>query len=199
MSTAAGAKIMARTMHVPPYYRAYWKLIATSSFWTTPSCARWASQIILGAIWRRLRMRWCQPAVASPPALSAARLNGWIRYSFCAVGAIVAGDAPIHAFGNDAQKDTYLPKLASGEWIGCFGLTEPDHCPDPGGMKTRATKTKDGFILGGSKNWITNSPVADVFVIWAKTYGLPDKEDGNFRSAASFWIKVRRGCRHPKS
>jgi len=88
---------------------------------------------------------------------------------------------PIHAFGSDAQKDKYLPKLAKGEWIGCFGLTEPDHGSDPGGMVTRATKTPGGFILCGAKNWITNSPVADIFIVWAKTYGLPGTEDSTIK------------------
>ncbi|RED53385.1 acyl-CoA dehydrogenase [Aestuariispira insulae] len=76
---------------------------------------------------------------------------------------------PIHAYGSEAQKQKYLPKLATGEWIGCFGLTEPDHGSDPGGMKTRARKTDGGYVLNGAKMWITNSPVADVFVVWAKT------------------------------
>lgn len=75
---------------------------------------------------------------------------------------------PIHAFGSEAQREKYLPKLASGEWIGCFGLTEPDHGSDPNGMSTRAVKTDDGWRLNGTKTWITNSPIADVFVIWAK-------------------------------
>jgi glutaryl-CoA dehydrogenase len=75
---------------------------------------------------------------------------------------------PINAFGCEQQKQTYLPKLASGEWIGCFGLTEPDAGSDPAAMKTTATETKDGYILNGSKMWITNSPIADVFVVWAK-------------------------------
>ncbi|CAM2148169.1 glutaryl-CoA dehydrogenase [Pararobbsia alpina] len=75
---------------------------------------------------------------------------------------------PIHAFGTEEQKRKYLPKLASGEWIGCFGLTEPDHGSDPAGMKTRAKKVDGGYVLNGSKMWITNSPIADVFVIWAK-------------------------------
>jgi glutaryl-CoA dehydrogenase len=75
---------------------------------------------------------------------------------------------PIYAFGSDAQKDKYLPRLASGEWIGCFGLTEPNHGSDPGGMLTRASKADGGFILNGSKMWITNAPIADVFMVWAK-------------------------------
>jgi len=75
---------------------------------------------------------------------------------------------PIHTFGSDAQKEKYLPRLASGEWIGCFGLTEPNHGSDPGGMLTRASKADGGFILNGSKMWITNAPIADVFMVWAK-------------------------------
>ncbi|MGO2133748.1 MAG: acyl-CoA dehydrogenase [Halomonas sp.] len=75
---------------------------------------------------------------------------------------------PIHAFGSEAQKDKYLPKLATGEWVGAFGLTEPDHGSDPGGMSTRATRTDGGWRINGTKTWITNSPIADVFVIWAK-------------------------------
>jgi glutaryl-CoA dehydrogenase len=75
---------------------------------------------------------------------------------------------PIHAFGTEAQKQKYLPKLARGEWIGCFGLTEPDHGSDPGSMAARARKVDGGFELTGSKMWITNSPIADVFVVWAK-------------------------------
>ncbi len=75
---------------------------------------------------------------------------------------------PINAFGTAAQKEKYLPKLASGEWIGCFGLTEPDHGSDPGSMVTRARKVQGGYSLSGAKTWITNSPIADVFVVWAK-------------------------------
>ncbi|HXD51202.1 MAG TPA: acyl-CoA dehydrogenase [Burkholderiales bacterium] len=75
---------------------------------------------------------------------------------------------PIYTFGSDAQKEKYLPRLASGEWIGCFGLTEPNHGSDPGGMLTRASKADGGFILNGSKMWITNAPLADVFMVWAK-------------------------------
>jgi glutaryl-CoA dehydrogenase len=76
---------------------------------------------------------------------------------------------PIYAYGSDAQKKKYLPKLASGEWIGCFGLTEPDAGSDPAGMRTRAEKIDGGYRLHGSKTWISNAPIADVFVIWAKS------------------------------
>ena len=76
---------------------------------------------------------------------------------------------PIHAYGSEAQRQKYLPKLASGEWIGCFGLTEPDHGSDPGGMVTRAAKSADGYRLTGAKTWITNAPMADVMVVWAKS------------------------------
>lgn len=75
---------------------------------------------------------------------------------------------PIWAYGTEAQKEKYLPKLASGEYVGCFGLTEPDAGSDPGSMKTRAKKVDGGYQLKGSKMWITNSPIADVFVVWAK-------------------------------
>jgi glutaryl-CoA dehydrogenase len=76
---------------------------------------------------------------------------------------------PIHAYGTPEQRGKYLPKLASGEWIGCFGLTEPDAGSDPGGMKTRAEKIDGGYRLNGSKMWISNAPIADVFVVWAKS------------------------------
>jgi len=76
---------------------------------------------------------------------------------------------PIHAYGSDEQKHRYLPKLANGEWIGCFGLTEPDAGSDPGGMRTTAKKVDGGYVLSGAKTWISNSPIADVFVIWAKS------------------------------
>lgn len=82
---------------------------------------------------------------------------------------------PIEAFGSLAQKQKYLPKLATGEYIGCFGLTEPDHGSDPGSMATRAKKTAGGYRLSGSKTWITNAPIADLFLVWAKT------EDGLIR------------------
>ncbi|MGM4982091.1 acyl-CoA dehydrogenase [Rhizobium lusitanum] len=82
---------------------------------------------------------------------------------------------PIDAFGSEAQKQKYLPKLATGEWIGCFGLTEPNHGSDPGSMVTRAKKVDGGYSLTGAKTWISNAPIADVFVVWAKT------EDGIIR------------------
>jgi len=75
---------------------------------------------------------------------------------------------PIYEFGTEAQRLKYLPRLARGEWIGCFGLTEPDHGSDPGRMTSRATAVDGGYLLNGSKMWITNSPIADVFVVWAK-------------------------------
>jgi glutaryl-CoA dehydrogenase len=84
---------------------------------------------------------------------------------------------PIHAYGSEAQRKKYLPKLATGEWIGCFGLTEPDHGSDPGGMVTRAVKSGGGYRLTGAKTWITNAPLADVMVVWAKS----DAHDGAIR------------------
>jgi len=82
---------------------------------------------------------------------------------------------PIHAYGSEAQRKKYLPKLATGEWVGCFGLTEPDHGSDPGSMITRARTVAGGYKLTGAKMWITNSPIADVFVVWGKT------DDGKIR------------------
>ena len=82
---------------------------------------------------------------------------------------------PIYAFGTEQQREKYLPKLASGDWIGCFGLTEPDYGSDPGGMITRARSVEGGYRLSGAKMWISNSPIADVFVVWAKT------DDGQIR------------------
>lgn len=79
---------------------------------------------------------------------------------------------PIYQFGTEAQRQHYLPRLASGEWVGSFGLTEPDHGSDPGGMQTRAEKTASGYRLNGEKLWITSSPIADVFVVWAKLDGV---------------------------
>ncbi len=78
---------------------------------------------------------------------------------------------PIHAFGSEAQREKYLPKLATGEWVGCFGLTEPDHGSDPSSMVTNAKRVDGGFIMNGAKMWITNSPIADLAVVWAKLDG----------------------------
>ncbi len=79
---------------------------------------------------------------------------------------------PIYAYGTESQRERYLPKLATGEWVGCFGLTEPDHGSDPGSMVTKAEKVSGGYLLNGAKMWITNSPIADVAVVWAKLEGV---------------------------
>ena len=92
---------------------------------------------------------------------------------------------PIHAYGSEEQRKKYLPKLATGEWIGCFGLTEPDHGSDPGGMVTRAVKSGGGYRLTGAKTWITNAPIADVAVVWAKS----DAHDNAIRG----FVVERRG------
>jgi glutaryl-CoA dehydrogenase len=91
---------------------------------------------------------------------------------------------PINEFGSEEQKRKYLPKLATGEWVGCFGLTEPNHGSDPGSMVTRARKSAGGYRLSGSKMWITNSPIADVFIVWAKT------DDDEIRG-----FILERGCK----
>jgi glutaryl-CoA dehydrogenase len=102
---------------------------------------------------------------------------------------------PIYEFANEAQKKKYLPKLATGEWIGCFGLTEPNHGSDPGSMATRAKKVKGGYSLTGSKTWISNSPVADVFVVWAKEVD----EKGNVGEIRGFILdKGTKGLSAPK-
>src|SRR5450755_4879710 len=85
---------------------------------------------------------------------------------------------PIYAYGDENQRKRYLPKLATGEWVGCFGLTEPDAGSDPGGMKTRAEKVSDGYRLTGTKMWISNAPLADVFVVWAKSAAHGDNIRG---------------------
>lgn len=94
------------------------------------------------------------------------RVDSGYRSAFSVQSSLVM--YPIHTFGTEDQKQKYLPKLATGEWVGCFGLTEPDGGSDPASMKTRAKKTDGGYILKGAKTWITNSPIADVFVVWAK-------------------------------
>jgi len=94
------------------------------------------------------------------------RVDSGFRSMMSVQGSLVM--VPIHEFGTEAQKQKFLPKLASGEWIGCFGLTEPNAGSDPGGMTTRAKKVDGGFELSGNKSWISNSPIADVFIVWAK-------------------------------
>jgi glutaryl-CoA dehydrogenase len=94
------------------------------------------------------------------------RIDSGFRSMMSVQGSLVM--VPINEFGTEAQKQKYLPKLATGEWIGCFGLTEPNHGSDPGGMTTRATRVDGGYQLTGTKSWITNSPIAHVFVVWAK-------------------------------
>jgi len=81
---------------------------------------------------------------------------------------------PIHAYGSEEQKETWLPKLAAGEAVGCFGLTEPEHGSNPAGMETYAERTEEGYVLNGSKTWITNSPIADLAVVWARDRSAPD-------------------------
>ena len=94
------------------------------------------------------------------------RVDSGYRSAFSVQSSLVM--YPIYAFGSAGQKDKYLPKLAKGEWVGCFGLTEPDAGSDPGSMRTRARKVAGGYVLNGSKTWISNSPIADVFLVWAK-------------------------------
>jgi glutaryl-CoA dehydrogenase len=94
------------------------------------------------------------------------RIDSGFRSMMSVQGSLVM--VPINEFGTEGQKKKYLPKLATGEWIGCFGLTEPNHGSDPGGMTTRAKKVDGGFLLTGTKSWITSSPIADVFIVWAK-------------------------------
>jgi glutaryl-CoA dehydrogenase len=94
------------------------------------------------------------------------RVDSGYRSMMSVQGSLVM--TPINEFGTPAQKQKFIPKLATGEWIGCFGLTEPNHGSDAGGMMTRATKVAGGYLLNGTKSWISNSPIADVFIVWAK-------------------------------
>ena len=105
---------------------------------------------------------------------------------------------PIHAYGSEAQRQKYLPRLATGEWVGCFGLTEPNHGSDPASMLTRAKPVDGGYLLKGSKMWITNSPIADVFVVWAKTAD-PDGQVGGQEAIHGFILeKGMKGLSAPK-
>src|SRR5437667_3939466 len=116
------------------------------------------------------------------------RVDGGYRSAMSVQSSLVM--YPIWDFGTEAQRRKYLPKLASGEWVGCFGLTEPDHGSDPGSMVTRAKLVTGGYRLTGAKMWITNAPIADVFVVWAKT------EDGVIRGFVL--EKGMEGLRAPK-
>jgi glutaryl-CoA dehydrogenase len=105
---------------------------------------------------------------------------------------------PIYAYGSEAQRQKYLPKLATGEWVGCFGLTEPNHGSDPASMVTRAIPTDGGYRLKGAKMWITNSPIADVFVVWAKLAD-PDGKVGGAEAIRGFVLeKGMKGLSAPK-
>ena len=105
---------------------------------------------------------------------------------------------PIHAYGSEAQREKFLPKLARGEWVGCFGLTEPNHGSDPAGMLSRAKPTDGGYLLNGSKMWITNSPIADVFIVWAKLEDA-DGQVGGQESIRGFILeKGMQGLSAPK-
>ena len=105
---------------------------------------------------------------------------------------------PIHAYGSEAQRQRYLPKLATGEWVGCFGLTEPNHGSDPASMLTRARPVDGGFLLKGSKMWITNSPIADVFVVWAKKEDTDGKVGGQEAIHGFILEKGMKGLSAPK-
>ncbi len=95
------------------------------------------------------------------------RVDSGYRSAFSVQSSLVM--YPIHSYGNEEQRQKYLPRLATGEWVGCFGLTEPDHGSDPGSMTTRARSVTGGYRLSGAKTWISNAPIADVFIVWAKT------------------------------
>jgi len=105
---------------------------------------------------------------------------------------------PIHAYGSEAQRQKYLPRLATGEWVGCFGLTEPNHGSDPASMITRATPVSGGWLLKGSKMWITNSPIADVFVVWAKMADRDGKVGGQEAIHGFVLEKGMQGLTAPK-
>ena len=105
---------------------------------------------------------------------------------------------PIHAYGSEAQRTKYLPKLATGEWVGCFGLTEPNHGSDPASMITRAKPVDGGFIMKGAKMWITNAPIADVFVVWAKLEDEDGKVGGQESIHGFILEKGMKGLSAPK-
>ncbi|MBK1689766.1 acyl-CoA dehydrogenase [Rubrivivax gelatinosus] len=105
---------------------------------------------------------------------------------------------PIHAYGSEEQRQKYLPRLATGEWIGCFGLTEPDHGSDPASMATRARPVDGGYVLSGAKMWITNSPIADVFVVWAKETDAEGRAGGQEAIRGYILDKGMKGLTAPK-
>ena len=100
---------------------------------------------------------------------------------------------PIHAYGSEEQKETWLPKLGSGEAVGCFGLTEPNHGSNPNGMETRAEKDGDEYVLNGNKTWITNAPIADIAVVWARDVSAEDSpiRDSSLRPSATASQRTR--------
>jgi glutaryl-CoA dehydrogenase len=140
--------------------------------WTSASSARWASWACWAPPSRAVRRRGPELRELRPDGARVERVDSGYRSMMSVQSSLVM--VPINEFGTEAQKQKYLPKLATGEWIGCFGLTEPDHGSDPGSMATRAYKVDGGYRLKGNKMWITNSPVADVFVVWAKDDERPD-------------------------
>ena len=105
---------------------------------------------------------------------------------------------PIHAYGSEAQRQKYLPKLASGEWVGCFGLTEPNHGSDPASMLSRARPVDGGYVLRGQKMWITNAPIADVFVVWAKLEDAAGQVGGQESIRGFILEKGMKGLSAPK-
>ena len=137
---------------------------------TARSCPRWASSACSGAtVPEEYGGAGASYVAYGLVAREVERVDSGYRSAMSVQSSLVM--YPIYAYGDEAQRKKYLPKLASGEWIGCFGLTEPDAGSDPGGMRTRAEKIDGGYRLTGSKMWISNSPIADVFVVWAKSDG----------------------------
>ena len=141
------------------------KLSATARL-SLPSSAKWANSACLAPPFLSLRRSGLELRGLRPDCpRGGARRSGY-RSMMSVQSSLVM--LPIFEFGTEAQRQKYLPKLATGEWIGCFGLTEPDHGSDPNSMVTRAQKVAGGYKLSGAKMWISNSPMADVFVVWAK-------------------------------
>ncbi len=146
--------------------RACSKLFATRRP-TRRSSAIWASSACSARPFRRIRRPGPNYVCYGLVAREVERVDSGYRSMMSVQSSLVM--VPIFEFGNEATKQKYLPKLATGEWIGCFGLTEPDHGSDPGSMVTRARKVAGGYSLTGAKMWISNSPIADVFVVGPRT------------------------------